>query len=217
MRRALALARRDRGAADALHHRAVTVVVSAYFRADYATAAATAAYPGSAIAAATVSARAGDRAGDGDARVVSFESGRLARLTDGVVLARAGDTVALCAATTSRDYDASSAIKGFVPLMVDYRERSYAKGEDSFDVSSTRGRAQGARNFSHARDRSRDATSIRKRVREGNYVAVCCDGERWWGGSWGFMCQRGERGVDGVVDSVARTGGRVSGRCVCDC
>jgi len=140
MRRAFALARRDRGAAAALQHRAVTVVVSAYFRTDYATAAVTAAYPGSAIAAATVSARAGDRKVDGDARVVSFESGRLARLTDGVVLARAGDTVALCAATTSRDYDASSAIKGFVPLMVDYRERSYAKGK----IPSTFPRREGA-------------------------------------------------------------------------
>jgi len=62
-------------------------------------------------------------------KVMSFESGRLARLTNGAVLARAGDAVVMCAATTSRDVDQASAIKGFVPLMVDYRERSYAKGK----------------------------------------------------------------------------------------
>ena len=62
-------------------------------------------------------------------RQTSFESGRLARLTDGAVLIRSGETVALCAATASREIDQGSAIKGFAPLLVDYRERSYAKGK----------------------------------------------------------------------------------------
>ena len=73
-------------------------------------------------------------------RETTFESGRLARLTDGAVLARCGDTVALCAATASREIDHGSAIKGFAPLLVDYRERSYAKGK----IPSTFTRREGA-------------------------------------------------------------------------
>lgn len=73
-------------------------------------------------------------------RRVTFESGRLARLTDGAVLAHVGDTVALCAATASRELDRASLVKGFVPLMVDYRERSYAKGK----IPSTFTRREGA-------------------------------------------------------------------------
>ena len=73
-------------------------------------------------------------------RRVTFESGRLARLTDGAVLTHVGDTVALCAATASRELDRASLVKGFVPLMVDYRERSYAKGK----IPSTFTRREGA-------------------------------------------------------------------------
>ena len=57
---------------------------------------------------------------------VGFESGALARLTDGAVLADLGDTVVLCTAVASRDRGDPS--KDFVPLLVDYRERAYAKG-----------------------------------------------------------------------------------------
>lgn len=73
-------------------------------------------------------------------RQTSFESGRLARLTDGAVLIRSGETVALCAATASREIDQGSAIKGFAPLLVDYRERSYAKGK----IPNTFTRREGA-------------------------------------------------------------------------
>ena len=57
---------------------------------------------------------------------VGFESGALARLTDGAVVADLGDTVVLCTAVASREKGDAS--KDFVPLLVDYRERAYAKG-----------------------------------------------------------------------------------------
>ena len=57
---------------------------------------------------------------------VGFESGALARLTDGAVVADLGDTVVLCTAVASREKGDPS--KDFVPLLVDYRERAYAKG-----------------------------------------------------------------------------------------
>ena len=57
---------------------------------------------------------------------VGFESGAIARLTDGAVVADLGDTVVLCTAVASREKGDPS--KDFVPLLVDYRERAYAKG-----------------------------------------------------------------------------------------
>ena len=57
---------------------------------------------------------------------VGFESGALARLTDGAVVADLGDTVVLCTAVASREKGDPS--KDFVSLLVDYRERAYAKG-----------------------------------------------------------------------------------------
>ena len=95
-------------------------------------------FPG-ATARATTSREDGD-ANAATPRRVTFESGRLARLTDGAVLAYSGETVALCAATASRELDHGSLIKGFAPLMVDYRERSYAKGK----IPSTFTRREGA-------------------------------------------------------------------------
>ena len=73
-------------------------------------------------------------------RRTTFETGRLARLTDGAVLAHCGDTVALCAATMSREMDRGNLVKGFAPLLVDYRERSYAKGK----IPATFTRREGA-------------------------------------------------------------------------
>ena len=95
-------------------------------------------FPG-ATARATASREDGDASATTPRRV-TFESGRLARLTDGAVLAYSGETVALCAATASRELDHGSLIKGFAPLMVDYRERSYAKGK----IPSTFTRREGA-------------------------------------------------------------------------
>src|SRR3954449_8995066 len=55
---------------------------------------------------------------------ISFETGKIARQAGGAVVARFGDTMALCAATVGslRDVD-------FLPLTVDVEERHYAAGK----------------------------------------------------------------------------------------
>ena len=57
---------------------------------------------------------------------VGFETGRVARLANGAVVASMGDTVAMCAATTARQPDSDAS---FFPLSVDYRERASAYGK----------------------------------------------------------------------------------------
>lgn len=57
---------------------------------------------------------------------VGFETGRVARLANGAVVASMGDTVAMCAATTARQPDPDAS---FFPLSVDYRERASAYGK----------------------------------------------------------------------------------------
>ena len=57
---------------------------------------------------------------------VGFETGRVARLANGAVVASMGDTVAMCAATTARHPDPDAS---FFPLSVDYRERASAYGK----------------------------------------------------------------------------------------
>ena len=57
---------------------------------------------------------------------VGFETGRVARLANGAVIASMGDTVAMCAATTARQPDPDAT---FFPLQVDYRERASAYGK----------------------------------------------------------------------------------------
>ncbi|MDE0880754.1 MAG: hypothetical protein OSB00_19160, partial [Sphingomonas bacterium] len=57
-------------------------------------------------------------------RTLTLETGRMAKLSDGAVLARYGDTVVFAAAnsTTAPDY------MDFFPLTVDYREKTSAMG-----------------------------------------------------------------------------------------
>ena len=68
---------------------------------------------------------------------VGFETGRLARLTDGAVLASMGDSRVLCAAVAAREPDPNA---GFFPLTVDYRERLSAFGK----IPNTFTRREGA-------------------------------------------------------------------------
>ncbi len=58
-------------------------------------------------------------------RLLTFETGRVAKQADGAVLVRYGDSVVLATVTASK-----SAVEGqdFFPLTVDYRERAYAGG-----------------------------------------------------------------------------------------
>jgi hypothetical protein len=57
---------------------------------------------------------------------VGFETGRVARLTNGAIIASMGDSRVICAAVCSRDEDPDA---GFFPLQVDYRERQSAYGK----------------------------------------------------------------------------------------
>jgi polyribonucleotide nucleotidyltransferase len=62
----------------------------------------------------------------GTDRTLTFETGKLAQLADGAVLARIGDTVLLATATASRSVREGA---DFFPLTVDIEERAYAAGK----------------------------------------------------------------------------------------
>jgi polyribonucleotide nucleotidyltransferase len=57
---------------------------------------------------------------------LSFETGRMAKQSDGAVVVRLGDTVVLATANAQRDAKAGV---DFLPLTVDYRENTYAAGK----------------------------------------------------------------------------------------
>lgn len=60
-----------------------------------------------------------------DGRTLSIETGRVAKQASGAVLVRMGDTVALTAVVSAPVAED----RGFFPLTVDYREKSYAAGK----------------------------------------------------------------------------------------
>ena len=62
----------------------------------------------------------------GTDRTLSFETGKLAQLADGAVVARIGDTVLLATATAARSVREGT---DFFPLTVDIEERTYAAGK----------------------------------------------------------------------------------------
>ncbi|HUA95070.1 MAG TPA: polyribonucleotide nucleotidyltransferase [Acidimicrobiales bacterium] len=62
----------------------------------------------------------------GTDRTMSFETGKLAQLADGAVLARIGDTILLATATAARSVREGT---DFFPLTVDIEERAYAAGK----------------------------------------------------------------------------------------
>ena len=55
-----------------------------------------------------------------------FETGKMARLANGAVTVRYGETIVLCTATASPKADHS---KGWFPLFVEYREQMYSAGK----------------------------------------------------------------------------------------
>jgi len=59
-------------------------------------------------------------------RSLSIEIGRVGKQADGSALVRYGDTIMLVTATCKKD---SSGEKNFLPLIVDYRENTYAAGK----------------------------------------------------------------------------------------
>ncbi len=62
----------------------------------------------------------------GTDRTLSFETGKLANLADGAVLARIGNTILLATATAARSVREGT---DFFPLTVDIEERAYAAGK----------------------------------------------------------------------------------------
>src|SRR5271170_7823704 len=62
----------------------------------------------------------------GTDRTLTFETGKLAQLADGAVLARIGDTVLLATAVAARSVREGT---DFFPLTVDIEERTYAAGK----------------------------------------------------------------------------------------
>jgi polyribonucleotide nucleotidyltransferase len=59
-----------------------------------------------------------------DGRVITLESGRMAKQAHGAVVARLGDTMVLCTVVVGEDKPAD-----FFPLTVEYREKFYAAGK----------------------------------------------------------------------------------------
>ncbi|MDR0646775.1 MAG: polyribonucleotide nucleotidyltransferase [Elusimicrobiota bacterium] len=60
-------------------------------------------------------------------KTISFETGLMAKQADGSVVARMGDTIVLSSAVS--DKNQKPGLQDFVPLTVNYKERSYAAGK----------------------------------------------------------------------------------------
>jgi polyribonucleotide nucleotidyltransferase len=76
--------------------------------------------------------------GGDDLKVMSFETGKLAGLADGAVMARLGDTAILVTATASKSVRDGI---DFFPLTIDVEERSYAAGKIPGSFFRREGRA----------------------------------------------------------------------------
>ena len=59
-------------------------------------------------------------------RTLSIEIGKVAKQADGSALVRYGDTIMLVTATSRKEMKVA---KDFLPLIVDYRENTYAAGK----------------------------------------------------------------------------------------
>jgi polyribonucleotide nucleotidyltransferase len=59
-------------------------------------------------------------------RPLSIEIGKIGRQADGSALVRLGETIMFCAATSKKEVKER---KPFLPLIVDYRENTYAAGK----------------------------------------------------------------------------------------
>lgn len=60
-------------------------------------------------------------------KTITFETGLIAKQSDGAVVARLGDTMVLAAAVS--DKNQKPGLQDFVPLTVNYKERTYAAGK----------------------------------------------------------------------------------------
>jgi len=90
-------------------------------------------------------------------RVMSLETGRLARQANGAVVVRYGETVVLVTAVASRDPRPGI---DFFPLTVDFEERLYAVGKIPGGYNQTRRPAERASHFSRAAYGSPDSPVV---------------------------------------------------------
>ena len=98
-------------------------------------------------------------------RPLSLETGRLAKQAHGAVLAQYGETVVL--ATVVSAYQSRDKID-FLPLTVDYQEKTFAAGKIPGGFFKREGRPSRKGNPDLAPDRSRDASTVSQRLRQGN-------------------------------------------------
>jgi len=77
-------------------------------------------------------------------RTLSIELGKVGKQADGSALVRYGDTIMLVAATCKKEV---SGEKNFLPLIVDYRENTYAAGKIPGGFSSARASLQSAKSW----------------------------------------------------------------------
>ncbi|HCS48193.1 MAG TPA: polyribonucleotide nucleotidyltransferase, partial [Candidatus Aminicenantes bacterium] len=59
-------------------------------------------------------------------RPLSIEIGKIGRQADGSAFVRYGETIMFCTATSKKEV---KELKPFLPLIVDYRENTYAAGK----------------------------------------------------------------------------------------
>ena len=64
----------------------------------------------------------------GDKKLI-IETGSFAKLAQGAVVVKYGDTVILATACRSKFNGKNAEVRDFVPLTIDYRERTYAAGK----------------------------------------------------------------------------------------
>ena len=81
-------------------------------------------------------------------RMLTFETGKIAKQAHGAVVARYGDTVLLATACM----DSKATEKDFLPLTVDYREYTYSAGKIPGRIFQARRAPLGARDFDFAHD-----------------------------------------------------------------
>ena len=79
---------------------------------------------------------------DLNGRVITIETGKIAKQANGAVVVRSGDSVVLVTACSNEEPKANAS---FFPLTVDYREYTYAAGRFPGGFIKREGRAVGER------------------------------------------------------------------------
>src|SRR4030042_138585 len=114
-------------------------------------------------------------------RLLSIETGKVAKQADGAVIVQYGDTVVLVAVVTapprSEDID-------FFPLSVEYREKHCAAGKFPGGFTRRKGRTYGKQNSVYGSDRRLQIRQSRRRICGQSHVSAVGD-KRPEPASWG--------------------------------